>query len=187
MKCETDLSAVWHKSVHNLSTATEQSHDVRRSLCRLQRRAILSRIIKLLPLHLRVTTATASREYNECMQTINQRNSDAFKNAATKIQQGQDNPDYVACKLMQKTTHICKYIKDFPKRKSNCILQSFIDKTRNMFCGACYLPHSWVHYDWHCHLVFMSQLLAYLQQTTLLFSVNPRKMINRHFATNHSN
>jgi len=43
--------------------------------------------------------------------------------------------------------------------------------TRNTFYETWYLCHSWVHYDRHCHLVFMSQLLAYLQQTRLLFTL----------------
>ena len=43
--------------------------------------------------------------------------------------------------------------------------------TRNPFCGPWYLSHSWIHYDRHCHLVFMSQLLADLQQTRLLFTI----------------
>jgi len=44
-------------------------------------------------------------------------------------------------------------------------------ETKNTFCRTWYLPHSWVHYDRHCHLVFMSQLLAYLQHTRLLFTL----------------
>ena len=43
--------------------------------------------------------------------------------------------------------------------------------TRNTFCGTWYLPLCWIHYDRHRHLVFMSQLLAYLQQTRLLFTI----------------
>ena len=37
--------------------------------------------------------------------------------------------------------------------------------------GTCYLPNSWVHSDRHSYLVFMSQLLVYLLQTRLLFTV----------------
>ena len=48
--------------------------------------------------------------------------------------------------------------------------QQNLSPTRNTFCGTWYLPHSWVHYDQHCHLVFMSQLLTYLEQTRLRFS-----------------
>ena len=47
----------------------------------------------------------------------------------------------------------------------------FAYKTRNTFCGTWYLPHSWFHYDGRCRFVFMSQLLAYLQQTTLLLTL----------------
>jgi len=33
-------------------------------------------------------------------------------------------------------------------------MTSFVEiyvETRNTFCGTWYLPHSWVHYDRHCH------------------------------------
>jgi len=69
-KCSTDLSAVRHKSVDNLSTSIKQSHDVRWSLRRLRRRAIIICVIKLLPLHLYVTKATESMWDNERMQII---------------------------------------------------------------------------------------------------------------------
>ena len=38
-------------------------------------------------------------------------------------------------------------------------LPSVLLETRNTSCGMWYLPHGWVRYDWHCHLVFTSQLL----------------------------
>jgi len=33
------------------------------------------------------------------------------------------------------------------------LTEVFILKTRSMFCGTWYMPHSWVHYDWHCLFV----------------------------------
>ena len=43
--------------------------------------------------------------------------------------------------------------------------------TRNAFSRTRYLPHSLIHYDPRCHLVFISQLLPYLRQTRLLFTL----------------
>jgi len=47
--------------------------------------------------------------------------------------------------------------------------------TRNMFCEKWYLPHSWVYYNRHCHLVCMSQLLAYLHALNCHISTSINK------------
>jgi len=60
------------------------------------------------------------------------------------------------------------YVRELEQRNK---VSYILFATRNTFCETWYLPRSWVHYDRDCHLVFMSQLLAYLQQTRLLFTL----------------
>jgi len=64
--------------------------------------------------------------------------------------------------------HCCVFLK-WSACCGEILFENNSNNTRNAFCGMWYLPRSWIHYDRHTiNLVFMSQLLVYLQQTRLL-------------------